>query len=48
MTKQCFEICFSNPGSSVSSGENQCTKDCAKKYMAAWDIVSTNYVHRLK
>jgi len=48
MTKTCYDLCFTNPGASTSPAEAQCTKNCAQKFMAAWNVTSQEYVTRLQ
>lgn len=48
MTKSCFNLCFEQPGSQVSNVERNCTQNCVKKFMEAWNTTSEVYVNRLK
>ena len=36
------------PGSSLSSSETSCVTACMEKYMAAWNLVNSTYIGRLK
>lgn len=48
MNEACFEKCVPNPGTSLSSGESACLKNCMDKYMAAWNQVNVAFVTRVK
>lgn len=48
INKHCFEYCVPTPGSSLSSGEEQCVKSCMEKYIKAWNEVNNAYVRRLQ
>lgn len=48
MTKSCFSLCFNLPGPQVTSTEQNCTKNCVKKFMQAWNTTSEVYVRRLQ
>ncbi|KAL2256041.1 hypothetical protein VTK26DRAFT_2285 [Humicola hyalothermophila] len=45
---KCFEICVPKPGSSLSSSEQTCLKQCMEKYMASWNIVNATYIRRIQ
>ncbi|KAF4466840.1 mitochondrial import inner membrane translocase subunit TIM13 [Fusarium albosuccineum] len=40
--------CVPKPGTSLSSGETSCMTSCMEKYMAAWNMVNSAYIARLK
>lgn len=44
----CFDKCVGNPGSSLSSSEQTCVTGCMEKYMAAWNLVNSTYIARLR
>lgn len=48
MTKSCYDLCFADPGDATTSTEKTCTKNCAQKFMAAWNTTSQEYVKRLQ
>lgn len=48
VNEHCFEKCVPKPGSSLSSGESVCFKQCMDKYMAAWNTISNQYIGRIK
>lgn len=48
MNKSCFNLCFDQPGAQVSNSERNCTQNCVKKFMQAWNTTSEVYVTRLK
>ncbi|KAJ4984119.1 Tim10/DDP family zinc finger [Stagonosporopsis vannaccii] len=48
LNEHCFERCIPKPGTSLSSGEEGCFKNCMEKYMSAWNTVSKQYVARIQ
>lgn len=48
LQENCFEKCVPKPGSSLSSSETTCMTSCMEKYMAAWNMVNSAYIARLK
>ncbi|VVT57259.1 uncharacterized protein SAPINGB_P005615 [Magnusiomyces paraingens] len=48
ITENCYTICVPKPGSSLSSTEQTCTKQCMEKYMQAWNTVSRAYISRIQ
>ncbi|KAK3185452.1 protein translocase subunit [Lecanicillium sp. MT-2017a] len=44
----CFDKCVPKPGTSLSSGEQQCMTSCMEKYMAAWNQVNSAYINRIR
>jgi len=48
LNEHCFERCVVKPGTSLSSGEEGCFKNCMEKYMSAWNTVSKQYVARIQ
>ncbi len=48
INEKCFERCVPKPGSSLSSGEQTCMKQCMEKYMAAWNEVNSTYIRRIQ
>lgn len=48
ITENCFEKCILNPGSTLTSTEQTCTKQCMEKYMSAWNTVSRTYISRIQ
>ncbi|KAF8424538.1 Tim10/DDP family zinc finger-domain-containing protein [Tirmania nivea] len=46
INNNCFDRCVPKPGSSLSSAEESCLTKCMDKYMAAWNIVSRQYLAR--
>ncbi|KAF8423667.1 Tim10/DDP family zinc finger-domain-containing protein [Tirmania nivea] len=46
INNNCFNRCVPKPGSSLSSAEESCLTKCMDKYMAAWNIVSRQYLAR--
>lgn len=48
VTANCFDLCFPQPGPSISNGERECTKKCMEKYMHAWNLLSRTYVARIQ
>ncbi|KAI9702476.1 MAG: protein translocase subunit [Candelina mexicana] len=44
----CYEKCVPKPGSSLSKGESTCFTQCMEKYMAAWNVVSRQYIGRIQ
>jgi import inner membrane translocase subunit TIM13 len=48
LNEHCFERCVVKPGTSLSSGEEGCFKNCMEKYMGAWNTVSKQYVARIQ
>jgi hypothetical protein len=43
----CFEKCVVVPGSSLTTKDLTCFKQCAYKYMDAWHAVGRHYVARI-
>ncbi|KXX79454.1 Mitochondrial import inner membrane translocase subunit TIM13 [Madurella mycetomatis] len=48
INEKCFEKCIPKPGTSLSSGEQTCMKQCMEKYMAAWNQVNSTYIRRIQ
>jgi len=48
LNEHCFDKCIPKPGSTLSSGEQQCFSQCMEKYMAAWNTVSKQYISRIQ
>ncbi|KAL0263131.1 protein translocase subunit [Diplodia seriata] len=48
LNEHCFERCVPKPGTSLSKGEETCFTQCMEKYMAAWNVVSRQYVAKLQ
>lgn len=48
VNEHCFEACIPKPGSTMSKGEQTCLKQCMEKYMAAWNVVSKQYISRIQ
>ncbi|KAF4989981.1 hypothetical protein FGRMN_8755 [Fusarium graminum] len=48
LQETCFEKCVPKPGNSLSSGESSCMTSCMEKYMAAWNMVNSAYITRLR
>ncbi|KAL2126848.1 hypothetical protein VTI74DRAFT_135 [Chaetomium olivicolor] len=48
INEKCFERCVPKPGTSLSSGEQACMKQCMEKYMAAWNEVNATYIRRIQ
>ncbi|TGZ76690.1 mitochondrial intermembrane space translocase subunit Tim13 [Ascodesmis nigricans] len=48
INENCYEKCVPKPGSSLARAEDDCVKNCAMKYMAAWNVVSQSLVGRIK
>ncbi|KAI2630719.1 Tim10/DDP family zinc finger-domain-containing protein [Hypoxylon sp. NC1633] len=48
VNEHCFEKCVPKPGTSLSSSEQTCAKQCLEKYMAAWNVVSVTYARRVQ
>ncbi|KAJ4304442.1 protein translocase subunit [Collariella sp. IMI 366227] len=48
INEQCFERCVPKPGGSLTSGEENCMKQCMEKYMAAWNVVNASYIRRIQ
>ncbi|OBT68160.1 hypothetical protein VE03_02329 [Pseudogymnoascus sp. 23342-1-I1] len=48
LNEHCFAKCIPKPGSSFSSGEQQCFTQCMAKYMEAWNTVSRQYIARVQ
>ncbi|RDW65455.1 mitochondrial import inner membrane translocase subunit tim-13 [Coleophoma crateriformis] len=48
VNEHCFDKCVPKPGSSLSSGETTCFTQCMEKYMAAWNVVSRQYIGRIQ
>jgi import inner membrane translocase subunit TIM13 len=48
LNEHCFDKCIPKPGSSFSSGEQQCFSQCMEKYMGAWNTVSKQYISRIQ
>ncbi|KAF5659930.1 mitochondrial import inner membrane translocase subunit TIM13 [Fusarium heterosporum] len=48
LQETCFEKCVPKPGTSLSSGESSCMTSCMEKYMAAWNMVNSAYITRLR
>ncbi|KAF8475978.1 Tim10/DDP family zinc finger-domain-containing protein [Kalaharituber pfeilii] len=46
INEHCYEKCIPKPGTSLSSGEESCIVKCMDKYMAAWNVVSKQYISR--
>ncbi|KAI1175962.1 Tim10/DDP family zinc finger-domain-containing protein [Nemania sp. FL0916] len=44
----CFEQCIPKPGDSLSSSEQNCLGKCAEKYMAAWNVVSGEFLKKIQ
>lgn len=41
-------MCVPKPGTSLSSSEQSCVTNCMEKYMAAWNLVNSTYIARLR
>jgi import inner membrane translocase subunit TIM13 len=48
INEHCFERCVPKPGGSLSKSEESCLTSCMEKYMAAWNTVSRQYIHRIQ
>ncbi|CDK26189.1 unnamed protein product [Kuraishia capsulata CBS 1993] len=48
LTENCFELCFTNPSSSMGSKDKKCIEQCMQKYMKSWNILSQSYVKRIQ
>jgi len=46
--ENCFDKCIPKPGSSFSNSERTCVTTCVEKYMAAWNVVNTAYMRKLR
>ncbi|KAK9449695.1 Tim10/DDP family zinc finger-domain-containing protein [Limtongia smithiae] len=44
----CFDLCISTPGSSLSPEDQKCLGQCAEKYMQAWNLVSREYTRQVQ
>ncbi|TIA87868.1 hypothetical protein E3P99_02912 [Wallemia hederae] len=47
MNNQCYSKCILKPSTSLSSSEEGCLNNCMQRYMEAFNIISTTYVHRM-
>ncbi|TIB63135.1 hypothetical protein E3P77_03631 [Wallemia ichthyophaga] len=47
MNNQCYSKCILKPSNALSSGEEGCLNNCMQRYMEAFNIISTTYVHRM-
>ncbi|KAF2086428.1 hypothetical protein K490DRAFT_11372, partial [Saccharata proteae CBS 121410] len=48
LNEHCFAACVPKPGTSLSSGEQQCFSHCMEKYMQTWNTVSRQYITKLQ
>ncbi|KAJ2752440.1 protein translocase subunit [Coemansia nantahalensis] len=44
INRHCFKMCIPAPSSSLSSADKANLSRCTDKYLAAWDVVSREYV----
>ncbi|EXJ89576.1 hypothetical protein A1O3_02643 [Capronia epimyces CBS 606.96] len=44
----CFANCITNPGTSISAGENKCLNACMEKYFDAWNVTSRVFTTRVQ
>ncbi|KAJ1833927.1 protein translocase subunit, partial [Coemansia sp. RSA 2703] len=40
LNKNCYKMCLSTPGSSLSTSDEGCLARCMDKFLGSWDVVS--------
>lgn len=49
LTTSCFDLCYGNNlGGAPTSGQEKCVRDCAQKFMSAWNLTSAVFLKRLE